>query len=584
MARIAIVHKEKCNPVGCGGYLCMRVCPINMKGEECIYIGPDKKPVIDEILCTGCGICPNRCPFGAIDIINLPEALNKPPVNRYGRNGFHLYNLPIPQFGQIVGLIGRNGIGKSTALKILSGQLVPNLGEDAAASFEALHAFFKGTTGQNYFEKLHRQEIVVSVKPQQVELIPLAAKGKAGDLLAKVDDLHRAQLVVKALDLGGILESDIGTLSGGELQRVAIAATVLKRANLYVFDEPTSFLDIKQRLRVAQFIRELVNESSSVLVVEHDLVMLDAMTDYVHILYGKEAAYGVTSLVKSTRNGINTYLSGYIREENMRFRDHEIHFLSRPPENAVVTPRLTGWADLAVQFDRFSLAAPKGELRVKEVVGVLGENGIGKTTFVKLLAGVLKPALGEIDSPVRVSYKSQYLNSESDELVATVVSQAMQQYHTQLIVPLDIEPLLMKQLNQLSGGELQRVAICSALGRDADLYLLDEPSAYLDVEQRLKVSRIIRDFRDVTQKTLLVVDHDVVFIDYIADRLIVFEGEPAKRGVVHGPMSMEEGMNMFLKSLGITMRRDEESQRPRINKKDSRKDREQREAGNYYYA
>ena len=110
MPRIAIVEKEKCNPVGCGGYLCIRVCPINREGEECIGKADDGKAKIDEKLCIGCDICVKKCPFDAISIINLPAQLEN-PIHRFGRNGFHLYNLPIPIFGKVVGIVGRNGIG-----------------------------------------------------------------------------------------------------------------------------------------------------------------------------------------------------------------------------------------------------------------------------------------------------------------------------------------------------------------------------------------------------------------------------------------------------------------------------------------
>jgi ATP-binding cassette, sub-family E, member 1 len=149
--------------------------------------------------------------------------------------------------------------------------------------------------------------------------------------------------------------------------------------------------------------------------------------------------------------------------------------------------------------------------------------------------------------------------------------------------PLNIEPLMLKQLNQLSGGELQRVAIALCLGQDADLFLLDEPSAYLDVEQRLIVSKIIRDVVEMSGKTAVVVDHDLLFLDYISNRLLVFDGVPAVNGSAKGPFDMAIGMNMFLKDLNMTFRRDPETHRPRANKEGSQKDQEQKSKGNYYY-
>ena len=143
---------------------------------------------------------------------------------------------------------------------------------------------------------------------------------------------------------------------------------------------------------------------------------------------------------------------------------------------------------------------------------------------------------------------------------------------------------MQKKLSELSGGELQRVAICVCLAQDADLYLLDEPSAYLDVEQRLKVSKVLENIISKREKSALVVDHDLLFIDYVSQDLIVFDGSPAKEGKVNGPFSMEEGMTAFLKDLGITFRRDEESKRPRANKEGSVKDREQKKKEKYYYS
>lgn len=583
MPRIAVVKKDKCNPVGCGNHLCMRVCPVNRDQKECIKKGEDNKAKIDTELCIGCGICVNRCPFDAIDIINLPEDLCSQPLHKYGENGFHLYNIPIPIFGKVVGIIGKNGIGKSTTLKILAGVLKPNLGQKQECSYDELIDFFKGTEAQSYFEKVKNEKIKISYKPQQVDLIPQTTTGKVKDLLKKIDEKNEYENIVKELDLTKILDRDIKNLSGGELQRVAIAATILKKANLYLFDEPTSYLDIKQRIRISKFIRKLANKDTAVIVIEHDLIILDYMTDLIHLMFGKEGAYGIVSLPKTTKQGINTYLEGYIKESNIRFRDSAIKFEVKPPTENKNEMILTSWTGIKKKLGDFSLKANKGEVYVGEITGILGENGIGKTSFAKILAEEIKPDEGEMNIKVKIAYKPQYIDIESEDLVMNVLQTAVQKYDVQLIRPLEIKPLLLKKINELSGGELQRVAIAHCLSQNADLYLLDEPSAYLDVEQRLNVSKVLKDFIEQKGKSAFVIDHDLLFIDYLSNNLIVFKGEPAEFGSAQGPYNMQEGMNKFLKELNLTFRRDPESHRPRANKENSQMDQQQKKEGKLYY-
>ncbi len=584
--RIAIIDREKCHPQECGNYLCAKLCPVNRAGADCITAATDagKKARIDEFLCTGCGICPNRCPFGAIQIINLPETLNKPPIHRFGENEFELYSLPTPLFGKITGTLGRNGIGKTTAFKILSNLIKPNLGKwQNPSDFKEVIQYFKGTEMQKFMEKLNKNKIVLSYKPQQVDLIPKQFTGTVRELLTKVDTKNQLQYVAQKLTLTNFLDNPVSSISGGELQRVAIAAASLKNANLYLFDEPTSYLDIKQRLRSSDFIRSLADENTAVMVIEHDLIILDYLTDFLNIMYGQEGAYGIVSGIKSSREGINAFLEGYLKEENVRFRNHPIKFETSQEGKKVLPRPLLSWKNLQKKLGHFELKTTEGMLYKNEIIGILGENGIGKTSFIKVLAGVLSLDSGELDLNVTVAYKPQYLETESEILVSEFLERAIEKYPAQLITPLSLDKLLTRKLKNLSGGELQRAVIAHCLSQDAQLFLLDEPSAYLDVEQRLLVSKIIKNITFERDVTIMVVDHDLMFLDYLSDRLIVFSGEPAKNGLLQGPFKLEEGMNLFLKELDITLRRDLTSKRPRINKKDSVKDREQREEEKWYY-
>ncbi|KHO49318.1 MAG: hypothetical protein QT04_C0060G0011 [archaeon GW2011_AR11] len=460
MTRIAIVDNEKLRNMQEKLYI-QSLCPVNRTGKECIRIDGNGKLTIEEKLCTGCGICPKAAPL-AIKIINLPEKLKQKPIHRYGENQFVLYSMPTPLKGRVTGVLGVNGIGKSTALRILAKVLQPNFGDwTTEGRFSDIIPFFKGTEAQKFFEELDKGVITVSYKPQQVELIPKTAKGSVKELLKKVDQRGKLGEVAKELQLDGFLENDIREISGGELQRVAIAAAVLKDASLYIFDEPSSYLDIRQ------------------------------------------AAYGIVSGVKPTKAGINIYLGGYLKEENVRFRDAAMKFTERPPMESRRREELTSWKSISKKLGRFSLEAKEGTIYRKDIIGVLGENGTGKTTFARMLAHVLTQDGGEITKKITVSYKPQYIES-SNETVAEALDHAIQKYAAQLITPLKIEPLLESRLSQLSGGELQRVAIAACLQKDADLYLLDEPSAYLDAEQRLVVSKVVRDFMEQKGATAMV--------------------------------------------------------------------------------
>ena len=586
--RIAVLLRDRCQSKRCGRE-CISYCPPVRTGVEAVAMGEDGRPVISEELCVGCGICVHKCPFEAIKIIGLPQELEGELIHQYGENSFRLYRLPVPRKGQVIGLLGPNGIGKTTAFSLMSGEVVPNLGDhEHPGDWDKVLERYAGSELYDFFKLLADKKLRTVIKPQYVDKLPSIHKGTVRELLSRIDGDGRLDDVADKLQITGVMSRTLAKLSGGELQRVAIAATLLKDVDVYFFDEPSSYLDIYQRLKVAKIIQDLSSEKY-VVVIEHDLAIMDFLADLVHIMYGSEGAYGVMSHPRPVRTAINVYLDGYMREENIRFRDTGIKFEKRPPRGEWQTGTLIEFTALKKRFKDFRLSVSNGAVNVGEVVGAVGPNATGKTTFVKMLAGEIAASSGEVLGEATVSYKPQYIKSEYDgtvrELLMTSLGQNMETgfFQAEISHPMSLKHLMDNDVKTLSGGELQRVAIAECLGRHADIYLIDEPSAYLDSTQRMTASKTIRRVIEKLGKSAVVVDHDVYMIDLISDSLMVFSGEPAVHGVAKGPLEMRDGMNEFLKDVDITFRRDHESSRPRINKKDSRLDREQKANGEYYY-
>jgi len=551
----------------------------------------DTKPLIVEALCSGCGICVKKCPFNAISIVNLPDELENECSHRFGPNTFKLYRLPTPSPGTVLGLLGKNGIGKTTTLKILSGEVKPNLGNyENPPSWNDIIRYFRGSVLQDYFQRMSEGKLKVVHKPQYVDKIARAVSGKVGELLKKVDERGVLEDVATRLELKNIWDRPLEALSGGELQRVAVAAAICREADVYLFDEPSSYLDVKQRLEVARAIRSLKKEEKIVVVAEHDLAIIDYLSDQICIFYGEAGVYGIVSHVHGVRTGINIYLQGYIPDENIRFRKEAIIFHEKPPTISFgAGETLLKWDRVEKTYEGFKLVAHPGEIRKGEIIGILGPNGIGKTTFVKILAGLEKTDDGREFKELTVSYKPQYISAEYEGTVQELLTSIAKDdftsgwYKAEILQPLGMTSLLERNIAELSGGELQKVAIAACLSRKAELYLLDEPSAYLDVEERLNMARTIRRVVEARNATAFVVEHDVVAQDFIADRLMVFTGEPGIRGLANPPTSLRDGMNAFLKEMNVTFRRDPITKRPRVNKEGSKLDKYQKEIGEYYY-
>lgn len=304
------------------------------------------------------------------------------------------------------------------------------------------------------------------------------------------------------------------------MQRFACATVCVQNADVYMFDEPSSYLDVKQRLNAAKALRSLIHPAKYIVVVEHDLSVLDYLSDFICCLYGIPGVYGVVTVPFSVREGINIFLDGFVPTENLRFREDSLVFRVAESATEEDVKRLHHYEypSMTKSLGEFKLSVQAGSFTDAEIIVLLGENGTGKTTLIRLMAGSIDPDDGKDKVPeLNISYKPQKISpkstgtvrvllhekvrdaythpqvtSSSNTLNSSVFNGFLKQFVADVMKPLKIDDIIDQEVQNLSGGELQRVALVLCLGKPADVYLIDEPSAYLDSEQRLVAAKVIK--------------------------------------------------------------------------------------------
>lgn len=617
MTRIAIVDQNKCKPEKCSKE-CIKACPPQKNGIQVIDIEDigknqnenlnDKKKIakIAETLCIGCNQCVSRCPFNAIKIVNIPDENTTAITHRYGRNGFKLFGIPILKQGIISGIIGSNGIGKTTLMDILGNKTRPNFEQfDKNTTNKELITKFRGTVMQDYFNNLLNNKLKFSIKNQKIKnkIVNMSVREYIQSKSIDINDINNNEFIKETwnlMEIDKIINLNMNGISGGQLQRLECWITAITEASVYIFDEPTNFLDIKQRLNMSKLLRKLCekNPKSYILIVEHDLSILDWLSDEIYILFGKPSAYGIISKPLTTLEGINMYLSGYITTQNIRFRDEEYNFktqilVENIDNNLTNINNIIKYDSTNINYDNFSLHIPAGEIDITGSINVIvGENGTGKTTFIKNISKI---------TGLHVSIKSQlcdinkYVNNNKtwptvNELLNSKIhiNYNDSTFRNIVVNPLEINLIQNRKINELSGGELQRLLIVLCLGSSSELYLLDEPSANLDIEKRLNIVKIIKSFVSYYKKTVFIIEHDITMCVSLGQEInsnmyLVKRNDNSNNCEISNKMSFTQGINEFLKLLGITMRTSVHSNyRPRINKLNSQLDEHQKLTNMYY--
>ena len=479
--------------------------------------------------------------------------------------------------GQKTAIVGRNGCGKSTLLKCIAGLERPDSGNitfNRGVRVGYLDQDVQMTSDRSLVDEMLDQEDVLSQAIRNYEhALTKGAKDK--DLERAIEQMeelkawdHEARIKSLLFQFGlRDLERPVNTLSGGQQKRLALARVLMNKPDIIILDEPTNHLDIPM---IEQLEAELSDPSLSLLLVTHDRYFLDNVCDEIIELDNGEVSryrgnYSYYVEKKALSDDVKEATQGRL-QSLMR---HELEWIRRMPRGRGTKSksRVSAFADLKEEAGRKlgkdevalsvnvtrlggkvievrNLGKAFGDLTIVDRfnysfkagdrVGLVGPNGVGKSTFIELITGSVAPDRGKVsigDTVVLGHFGQQGPQWENDQRVIEVVRDIAE------VIPLNkgremtasqlLERFLFDKDKQydvvsvLSGGERRRLYLCTVLMKNPNVLILDEPTNDLDIPTMTALEDFLMDL-DVC---LLVVSHDRHFMDRVCDRLLVFEGE-----------------------------------------------------------
>ena len=443
--------------------------------------------------------------------------------------------------GEVAGIVGRNGTGKTTLLRILAGTLMPDSGRVTQMSYLSI-GFLQ--QGEEITVDASVRDLIVGGAPDHVWAADSGRRSIVAHLLADVD-----------------LDARISILSGGERRRVALVELLLADHDMLILDEPTNHLDVEAIDWLARHLNDLRTADVAMLIVSHDRWFLDAVSSRIWELHdGRvetyEGGYAAYVLARAERQRRGAVIAA--RRRNLLRK--ELAWLRRGPPARTSKPKFrldaaaTLIADEPEARDRLQLQRLATARLGKDVfdldrvtvtlggrpmlddvswsigagmrIGVIGVNGSGKTTLLRLLAGDLAPDSGIIKrgKTLRIGYLSQALDDvDGSERVLEAIDRIRRQARLATGAEASARSLLedfgftgdrlTARLNDLSGGEQRRLQILRVLLDEPNVLLLDEPTNDLDIE----TLTVIEDYLDRWPGTLLVVTHDRYFLERVCD-------------------------------------------------------------------